>query len=101
LRDVEGEKISKDEIEKKSPSFAKTLLKAVETCRLLGIEYLWMDQLCVDQEKTEERNHEVKQMSKYYGNSAITLVAIHKNISEKKIEKLDPMLAIEKIINSE
>jgi len=40
LTDVEGIEITKDEIEKKSPAFAKTLLKAVETCRLLGIEYL-------------------------------------------------------------
>jgi len=60
-----------------------------------------MDQLCVNQDETNERNHEVKQMSKYYGNSAITLIAIHKNLSERKIDKLNPVLAVEKIINSE
>ncbi|WNE40004.1 MAG: hypothetical protein GBAus27B_000071 [Mycoplasmataceae bacterium] len=100
-KEVTGEKI-KDEIEKKSPAFSKTLLKAIETCHLLGIEYLWVDQLCVNQHKPDEKSNEVNQMSNYYGNSALTLIAIHKNISEKDIkEKLDPVLAIKRIINSE
>jgi Heterokaryon incompatibility protein (HET)/Nucleoside 2-deoxyribosyltransferase like/Leucine Rich repeats (2 copies) len=101
LKDFNGKEITRDEIEKKSPAFAKTLLKAVEACRLLDIKYLWIDQLCVDQHNFEEKSDEVNQMSSYYGNGAITLVAVHKNISEKKVEKLDPVLAIKRIINSD
>jgi Heterokaryon incompatibility protein (HET)/Nucleoside 2-deoxyribosyltransferase like len=101
LKDNAGKEIAKEEVEKKSPAFAKTLMKAIEACRLLEIEYLWMDQLCVDQHNAIEKSNEVNQMGKYYGNAAVTLVAIHKNLSERKVDKLDPILAIEKIINSE
>jgi hypothetical protein len=59
-----------------------------------------VDQLCVNQDSDKEKDREVKQMSEYYRNGAITLIAIHKNVSEKKIDRLDPVLAIEKIINS-
>jgi len=105
LKNSEGKSIIgdevRDELEKKSPAFSKTLLKSVEACRLLNIEYLWIDQICVDQHNPSDKSYEVNQMSNYYGNSAVTLVAIHKNVSEKKIDKLDPFLAIKRIINSE
>ena len=77
-----------------SPGGDKSLNKAIKTLEILrnshglNIEYLWMDQLCIDQNNDKEKVHEVPKMRQYYGNSAVTLVAIHTNIGEERIRKL-------------
>jgi len=47
-----------------------------------------MDQLCIDQDNPREKQHEVPKMREYYGNSTITLVAIHESIGEDTMKKL-------------
>jgi hypothetical protein len=100
----------------------KTLYKAIQTyeqwnkvmckescgetcqgkCENSKINYLWMDQLCINQENTleglAERNQEVPKMGQYYGNAAVTLISIQSKINEKKPLTID---IIEKIIQSE
>ncbi|MCE8163468.1 MAG: HET domain-containing protein [Candidatus Moeniiplasma glomeromycotorum] len=100
----------------------KTLCKAVQTCELwnktvcqencgetcqgkcnnLKINYLWMDQLCINQADTPEglaeRNQEVPKMGQYYGNAAVTLISIQSEINENKPLTID---IVEKIIRSE
>jgi Leucine-rich repeat (LRR) protein len=66
----------------------RTLEKAIEACKLLDIDWLWMDQLCIDQENNKEKAQEVAKMGQYYGNSAVTLVAIHWDIDEKTLNEL-------------
>ena len=71
---------------KVSPSFEKTFLKSTIVCKIptLDINYLWIDQLCIDQTDTSkdgEVSQEKKRMNKYYSNSAATLVAIHKKVN--------------------
>ncbi|CAG8623833.1 6275_t:CDS:2, partial [Diversispora eburnea] len=66
----------------------KSLDKAIKTLRVLNefhglsikgkeIRYLWMDQLCVNQDNPKEKGHEVSKMRDYYGNATVTLIAIH------------------------
>ncbi|CAG8478906.1 5437_t:CDS:2 [Cetraspora pellucida] len=47
-----------------------------------------MDQLCIDQDNPREKQHEVPRMREYYGNSTVTLVAIHDRVGEEIIKKL-------------
>jgi len=47
-----------------------------------------MDQLCINQDSIKEREHEVPMMRQYYGNAAVTLVAIHESIGEDTMKKL-------------
>jgi hypothetical protein len=79
--------------DKLNPSGYKSLYKAIQTCKLLGINYLWMDQLCIDQTSTQEKNQEVPKMRQYYNNSTVTLIPVQCNL-----EKED---AIDTIANSE
>jgi mRNA degradation ribonuclease J1/J2 len=55
-----------------------------------------MDQLCIDQNNNKEKGHEISKMREYYGNSAITLIAIHTNIGEEIIRKLSKSFEVEK-----
>lgn len=86
---------------KLNPSGYKSLYKAFQTCKLLGIDYLWIDQLCIDQNSVDEKNQEVPKMGKYYSNSSVTLIAIHANVNIIKNNKLDLLKIIELIIKSE
>jgi Leucine-rich repeat (LRR) protein len=88
----------RDAEERLSPGGKKSLDKALKTLEILNcfhlregkekIKYLWMDQLCVNQNNNREKSHEIPKMREYYGNSAVTLVAIHSNVGEDNIRKL-------------
>jgi hypothetical protein len=39
--------------------------KSIATCKLLNIDYLWMDQICIDQFDNEEQGQEVTKMKQY------------------------------------
>ncbi|CAG8608389.1 5800_t:CDS:2 [Ambispora gerdemannii] len=60
---------------------------AIEACKQLGINYLWMDQLCINQANTkesiEEKNQEIPKMRQYYGNASAALIAIDDNVKEE------------------
>jgi hypothetical protein len=88
----------------------KALAKAIKALELINtqdndkkssnssIKYLWIDQLCMNQEDQHEKSEVVARMGEYYDNSAITLIAIDKEIGDKKD---DPIKIIEIIINSQ
>src|SRR5207237_5857393 len=61
----------------------KALTKAVETCRRLNIDYLWIDQFCINQENVKEKNQEVPKMRKYYNNAEVTLIAINAKVNDE------------------
>lgn len=55
----------------------KTFRHAVEVCRELGIEYLWIDSLCIIQEQNSQEDwaKEAPKMGLVYGNSRLTISA--------------------------
>jgi hypothetical protein len=55
----------------------KTFRHAVHVCREIGIEYLWIDSLCIiqDQESQEDWAKEAPRMGLVYGNSRLTISA--------------------------
>lgn len=84
-----------------NPSGYKSLKKAIQTCKLLGIDYLWMDQLCTNQGDNEDKNQEVPKMRQYYFNSAVTLIAIHRNLNDEEVSKgVESEKVLEKVIRS-
>ncbi|KAI1323283.1 HET-domain-containing protein [Xylariaceae sp. FL0255] len=48
---------------------------AITITRELGIQYLWIDSICIIQKSKEDWEVEAKKMGQYYGNSTLTLCA--------------------------
>lgn len=53
----------------------KTLQDAVSLMRSLGIEYLWVDSLCIIQDSPEDKDNELPKMPSYYRNTYLTICA--------------------------
>jgi hypothetical protein len=54
----------------------KTFRDAVLTCRRLGIQYLWIDALCIIQDDEADWQTQSAEMAAIYGNSKLTLAAV-------------------------
>jgi hypothetical protein len=48
---------------------------AVSITRGLGINYLWMDTLCIIQDDVEDWEHEASKMDRVYQNSTLVIAA--------------------------
>ncbi|KAK2772264.1 heterokaryon incompatibility protein [Colletotrichum kahawae] len=53
----------------------KTHQEAIHFTRTLGLEYIWIDALCIIQGDERDWEFESKRMEQVYGNSALTIVA--------------------------
>ncbi|KAH6847555.1 heterokaryon incompatibility protein-domain-containing protein [Chaetomium sp. MPI-CAGE-AT-0009] len=53
----------------------KTFRDAVTVCRALGIEYLWIDSLCIIQDDSKNWEKEALRMADIYSNSVVTISA--------------------------
>jgi len=58
-----------------------TFRDAVRITRLLGIKYLWIDSLCIIQDRFSDWEHESAKMHEYYKNSFVTIAASDSNNS--------------------
>ncbi|KAJ3537661.1 hypothetical protein NM208_g6217 [Fusarium decemcellulare] len=56
-------------------SLARTIRDAIRVCQELGIEYLWVDALCIIQDDSEDKAIEIDQMGLVYENSLVTILA--------------------------
>lgn len=56
-------------------SLPQTIQDAVRVARALGIDYLWVDALCIVQDDDEDKNHEIARMGVIYTNAYLTLSA--------------------------
>ncbi|KAG7284297.1 hypothetical protein NEMBOFW57_010666 [Staphylotrichum longicolle] len=56
-------------------TFCITIEQAVEVCVCLGIEYLWVDALCIIQDNTADWEREAKKMATVYTMATVTIIA--------------------------
>jgi hypothetical protein len=56
----------------KVSSLPKTFRDAVTVAQHFGVEYLWIDSLCIIQDSTQDWERECPQMSNIYSNSVLT-----------------------------
>ncbi|KAL5592689.1 hypothetical protein FOBRF1_013715 [Fusarium oxysporum] len=73
----------------------KTIQDAVKVTRALGLEYIWVDVLCIVQDDPEDMNEEMSHMGRIYQNAAVTISASrasHSNegfLHERTLETTD------------
>lgn len=53
----------------------KTIEDALSVCRRVGIQYLWIDRYCIDQEDPQEKHTLISQMDKIYRGAEFTIIA--------------------------
>jgi hypothetical protein len=53
----------------------KTILDAFEVTRNLGLEYIWIDSLCIVQDDQPDKDRELPRMRRIYANSFVTISA--------------------------
>ena len=53
----------------------KTVLDAVEVTRKLGLQYLWVDRLCINQSDPAEKDYLISRMTTIYEEADFTIVA--------------------------
>ncbi|TPX11062.1 uncharacterized protein E0L32_007923 [Thyridium curvatum] len=52
-----------------------TIRDAIAVCRHLGIMFLWVDSLCINQDLKEEKHTEISMMDRVYANAYLTISA--------------------------
>ncbi|EEU36513.1 uncharacterized protein NECHADRAFT_81177 [Fusarium vanettenii 77-13-4] len=59
-----------------SPSeLPKTIQDAVRVVQKLGLRYLWVDALCIQQDSDQDKAAEISRMETYYGSATVTICA--------------------------
>lgn len=54
---------------------SKTHRETIAVARALGIQYVWIDALCIVQDNPADWEFETKRMHRVYGNAALTIIA--------------------------
>src|ERR1043166_6415688 len=83
----------------------KAGLKALKALEVINKElnnqklnYLWVDQLCMNQEDQHEKSLEVPKMGKYYDNASLTLINMNAELGD--LSNIDLVDALKLIVNS-
>lgn len=56
-------------------SLPQTIQDAVTVTRKLGLQYLWVDSMCIIQDSDDDKAHEIGRMSQIYGSAYVTISA--------------------------
>lgn len=67
-------------------SLPKALRDALSITEALGMEYIWIDRLCIIQDSRDDKDRELRRMSQYYQNAYLTLTASTKSAAEGFLE---------------
>ena len=71
----------------------KTFQEAITICRSLGIDYLWIDCLCILQDSLEDWQQEASQMGAIYAGSALNIAAADATSPLESSLNLSPLQA--------
>ena len=67
--------------------FPKTLRDAITVTRALGLQFLWIDALCIMQDSAEDWAAEAERMKDVYGGATITIAAMNSTSADYGIFK--------------
>lgn len=71
----------------------KVFQDAFQVTKALGIQYVWIDAVCIDQNSSNDWNRESGKMAEYYGNAAVVIAASKaKDWTEGCFSQRNPLL---------
>lgn len=53
----------------------RTILDAITMTRIMGLNYFWVDRLCIVQDNSRHFNEQLQQMASIYSNASFTIIA--------------------------
>ncbi|TBU41105.1 heterokaryon incompatibility protein-domain-containing protein [Dichomitus squalens] len=53
----------------------QTIVDAIQVTHRLGLQYLWIDSLCIIQDSEDDKNHELAHMRHVYADAYLTIIA--------------------------
>lgn len=65
---------AQDWLSRNRSSLSHTVLDAIDLCRVLNFQYLWVDSLCIIQDSEEDKAQQISQMDLVYGLASLTIV---------------------------
>jgi len=68
----------------------QTITGASELASMLGIDYLWVDALCIIQDDDEDKKYQISKMGSIYNSAFLTIVAASENDSDASLPGLQP-----------
>ncbi|CZR51446.1 uncharacterized protein PAC_01322 [Phialocephala subalpina] len=71
------------------PDLPQTIQDAIVATRALGVQYLWVDALCIDQKSEKDKNEQLERMGSIYENSHVTIVASATSSSSEGIPRFE------------
>ena len=71
----ERPKMSETQSSSLSPHLPQVIEDAITVTQKLGLQYLWVDRLCIDQSDEAEKHNQISRMDSIYNGADITLIA--------------------------
>jgi hypothetical protein len=69
---------------------SRTIHDAIRLTDAIGVQYLWVDALCIIQDSTEDWTKEAAQMGSIYANSTLTLAAVDVETASQRLSRKGP-----------
>ncbi|KAH8672873.1 heterokaryon incompatibility protein-domain-containing protein, partial [Tricladium varicosporioides] len=57
------------------PNLPRTVRDAIQVCREINVQYLWVDRYCIDQENDETKLIQIEQMDRIYNTAHCVIIA--------------------------
>lgn len=73
----------------------KVIEDSVTVTQGLGLHYLWVDRICIDQSDDVDKRHQISQMDLIYANSALTIIAAAGNGPDHGLPGINGTLRIQ------
>ncbi|KUJ08268.1 HET-domain-containing protein, partial [Mollisia scopiformis] len=74
LPDVQTADLSPDD-----SKFSKTIRDAITATQQLGVQYLWVDKHCINQDDAQEKHNQISRMDRIYRGAVATIIAVAGN----------------------
>ncbi|KAJ2898049.1 hypothetical protein MKZ38_004217 [Zalerion maritima] len=68
----------------------RTILDAIDISRVLGLRYLWVDSLCIMQDRLSDKMDEIRRMHLIYSNACLSIVAATGDSAQAPLLPIDP-----------
>jgi hypothetical protein len=79
-------------IELPTGSLPRTISDAIKLTRMLKIQFLWIDALCILQDSSEDKMKEINTMGDIYKNATVTIAAANaRNVTEGFLSRREPV----------